>query len=74
MDSIVLPITPDDLFTFPAFFVVELLSSPQVVSDVSGAACIGKMGYRLFTYDERAKVVPMCKIVICWCQCVAPCL
>ena len=65
VDSIVLPIDSTSLFSFPSYLTVELLSSPQCVKDVSGAVCIGKMGYRIFAYiDERSKMELCAQITV----------
>ena len=34
---------------------IELLNTPQVCRDVSEAVCIGRMVYRLFSYDTRSE-------------------
>ena len=66
VDSIVLPIDSASLFSFPSYLTVELLSSPmQCVKDVSGAVCIGKMGYRIYAYiDERSKIELCARITV----------
>ena len=65
VDSIVLPVDSTSLFSFPSYWTIELLSSPQCVKDVSGAVCIGKMGYRMFAYiDERTKMELCARITL----------
>lgn len=52
LDSVVLPTQTMSLFKFPSYSLVELLASPQVVKDLSGAVCVGRMGYRIFAYMD----------------------
>ena len=41
--------------------VLELVNCPQFVKDVEGAVCIGKMGYRIFTYLSEEQKIAICQ-------------
>ena len=60
VDSIVLPICTQELFKWPAISLVELLATPQAVKDVSGAVCVGRMGYCIFAFMDNQKKLELC--------------
>ena len=59
VDSIVLPISPNELEKMPSFLICELANSPQLVKDVSGACCLARMGFRFFANITQQKKVEL---------------
>ena len=62
VDSIGLPICTQELFKWHAISLVELLATPQAVKDVSGAVCVGRMGYRI--WDNQKKLELCARITV----------
>lgn len=60
VDSIVQTFTLAKLLTMFSMSVVELLNTPQVVKDVGGAVCLGRMGFRLFVYMNEQQRTLVC--------------
>ena len=55
VDSIMMPIAPEQLEMISLYMICELANSPQLVRDISRACCIARMGFRLYA-DEAGLV------------------
>ena len=60
VDSVVIPLSPNELEKMPSFLICELANSPQLVKDVSGACCLARMGFRLFANITQEKKEELC--------------
>ena len=54
VDSVVIPISPTELEKMP-YLICELANSPQLVTDVSGACCLARMGFRLYAHITESR-------------------
>ena len=55
VDSVVIPIGPEELEKMPSYLICELANSPQLVKDVSGTCCLVRMGFRLYATLMRKR-------------------
>ena len=55
VNSVVIPIHPEELDKMPSYLICELANSPQLVKDVLGVRCLARMGFRLYTHITEQK-------------------
>ena len=60
VDSVVIPIRPEELEKMPSYLICELANSPQLVKDVSGACCLARMRFRLYAHINEEKKTELC--------------
>ena len=60
VDSVVIPIGPEELEKMPSYLICELANSLQLVKDVSGACCLVRMGFRLYAHINEEKKTELC--------------
>ena len=65
VDSIVMPIEPEQLELMPSYLICELDNSPQLIKDVSGACCLARMGFRLYAYLTDQMKLDLCDYFCC---------